>query len=166
MSIRRDKAEWQLTGGALERLLDRLDPDRDLAGQRYESLRQTLAQYDAIIARYQAMPPSTQPSRPFDITEYGKVVEDLNRTANSLNELIKSSDALVASPQWTQRVNEVDSLAQARIRQAITESKGMVGFTTTVAPLAGRVVTSPAMNMPPSSARRIVVTSFVLAGQT
>lgn len=45
MSIRREKAEWQLTGGALERLLDRLDPDRDTAGQRYESLRQTLVKF-------------------------------------------------------------------------------------------------------------------------
>jgi RNA polymerase sigma factor (sigma-70 family) len=45
MSIRRDKAEWQLTGEALERLLDRLDPDRDLAGQRYETLRQTLVKF-------------------------------------------------------------------------------------------------------------------------
>lgn len=45
MSIRRDKAEWQLTGGALERLLDRLDPDRDVAGQRYETLRQTLVKF-------------------------------------------------------------------------------------------------------------------------
>jgi DNA-directed RNA polymerase specialized sigma24 family protein len=43
--IRRDKAEWQLTGGALERLLDRLDPDRDRAGERYESLRQTLVKF-------------------------------------------------------------------------------------------------------------------------
>lgn len=43
--IRRDKAEWQLTGGALERLLDRLDADRDRAGERYESLRQTLVKF-------------------------------------------------------------------------------------------------------------------------
>ena len=42
---------------------------------------------------------------------------------------MKSSDALVASPQWAQRMNEVDSMAQARIAQAINESRGVVGFT-------------------------------------
>lgn len=45
MSIRREKSDWQLTGGALERLLDRLDPDRERAGERYESLRQTLVKF-------------------------------------------------------------------------------------------------------------------------
>ncbi|HEX3357341.1 MAG TPA: hypothetical protein VHS31_10260 [Tepidisphaeraceae bacterium] len=96
-----------------------------------DSLRQTLQQWDLMRTKYTSEPPSTEPSRPFDITEYDRTAQSLDRTAKSLNELLKSSDALMGSAQLTERVNQVDSLAQARIQQAISESKGMVGFTFT-----------------------------------
>jgi len=96
-----------------------------------ESLRKTLQQYDDMAKRYSATEPSTRPSKPFDITEWDKTAQSLEKAAVSINELVKSSDGLVSSPALGKRFNEVDSMAQARIQQAITESKGMVGFTVT-----------------------------------
>jgi hypothetical protein len=95
-----------------------------------DSLRQTLQQWDVMADKYRAEP-ATEPSRPFDITEYDRTAQSLNLAAKSINDLVKSSNTLVDSPEWKQRMNEVDSMAQARIQQAITESKGMVGFTFT-----------------------------------
>jgi hypothetical protein len=96
-----------------------------------DSLRATLQQYDLMVDKYSAGPPSNQPSRPFDITEYDRTAQSLDRAAASINELVKSSNSLVGSPQLQQRVNEVDSIARERISQAITESRGVVGFTMT-----------------------------------
>src|SRR4051812_14443670 len=97
-----------------------------------DSLRKTLQQYDDMATRYTA--PSTQPeepSRPFDITEWDRTAQSLEKAATSINELVKSSDGLVSSPALAKRFGEVDSIAQARIQQAMSGGKGIVGYSIT-----------------------------------
>lgn len=89
------------------------------------SLDQLLKTADALLARYDAWDrwAATNPTRPFDIREYTEIVKESAATTQRLNELLKSSSDLLASPDWRARIDEWNRSADGRIENMAGQSR-------------------------------------------
>jgi hypothetical protein len=67
--------------------------------------------------------PSSQTSRPFDVREYTQGVKELASAIDQMNLMLKSSDELLASPQWDTRIQQLGDSADGRIRVAAQQSQ-------------------------------------------
>jgi hypothetical protein len=98
--------------------------------QTVGSMNDLLHSADALMARYQqydaTKPATTEPSRPFDIREYTTTVKEMAVTLDRMNELVRSSNELLASPQWDKRIQEVNDSADGRVRTAADQSRSLV----------------------------------------
>ncbi|HEY7088478.1 MAG TPA: hypothetical protein VH518_10340 [Tepidisphaeraceae bacterium] len=94
-----------------------------------KSIDQFLKSTDAIMARSEEADknrPTTQESRPFDIREYTTAAQELSITVAHLNELIRSSNDLLGSPEWDRRIEGINKAADGRVRLAAERSRDLV----------------------------------------
>jgi hypothetical protein len=92
------------------------------------SLDAMLQSADGVLRRYDTLSanPSTQPGRPFDVREYTEGVKELATALENMNNVLKSSDALLASPAWASRIDEVNRSADARMKVAAEQGQVVV----------------------------------------
>jgi len=102
-----------------------------------KSLNQMLTTADALFSHRDspnpALSPSTQPlllsspsieaSRPFDVREYTQGVKEFAAAVDQMNLMLKSSDQLLASPQWDSRIRQLGDSADGRIKMAAQQSR-------------------------------------------
>jgi hypothetical protein len=66
---------------------------------------------------------SSSPSHPFDVREYTQGVKELAAAIDQMNLMLKSSDELLASPQWDTRIHQLGDSADGRIKMAAEQSR-------------------------------------------
>ena len=92
------------------------------------SLDGMLNSADDLLRRYESM--STNPAAPqaraFDVREYTEGVKELAAALQSMNEVLKSSDALLASGEWGRRVEDFNQSADARMKVAAEQGQVVV----------------------------------------
>jgi phosphate transport system substrate-binding protein len=70
---------------------------------------------------------AAQPShRPFDIREYTQGVKELAGAVGTINDSLKSSEELLASPHWNVRIQEINRRAAGSIKTASEQSQAVV----------------------------------------
>jgi len=88
-------------------------------GATSEKLNATLAAVERIIERAGVGPgPKPSPAasgEPFDIEAYAAATAELGRTAERLNELVASTDSLLASEAWGARLDDVRTTASEQL---------------------------------------------------
>lgn len=73
---------------------------------------------------------SAQPDhRAFDVREYTQGAKELAATVGTINESLKSSNELLASPEWGRRIRQVNESADARMKVASEQSQLVVNAT-------------------------------------
>lgn len=89
------------------------------------SLNEMLTTADTLLARYDAWDrwAVAADPRPFNIGEYTEIVKESAATAQRLNELLKSSNDLLASPDWRARIDEWNRSADGRIDMVAVRSR-------------------------------------------
>lgn len=98
----------QLTGvlderqGQLQALVVELRTTLEAGGATSDSVRETVAALDALMARFDrsASPAAATPSRPFDVTEYTEALRQMGDTAQLLQALLAQADS--KAPALTQ----------------------------------------------------------------
>jgi len=92
------------------------------------SLDTMLHTADGLLRRYDEMStdPSAPRARPFDVREYTDGVKELAVALQNMNDVLKSSDALLASAEWGRRVEDLSDSADARMRVAAEQSQVVV----------------------------------------
>jgi hypothetical protein len=92
------------------------------------SLDAMLQSADGVLRRYDAISstPSPSPARPFDVREYTQGVKELAGALQNMNEVLKSSDALLASSDWGRRLEQANRSADARMRVAAEQGQLVV----------------------------------------
>jgi hypothetical protein len=97
----------------------------DAAGH---SLDEMLRSADGLLLRYDAVSsgPNAAPVRTFDVREYTEGVKELAGALRNMNEVLKSSDALLASAEWGRRVEDLNRSADARMKVAAEQSQVVV----------------------------------------
>jgi len=104
----RAAAIGQLTGilderqGQLQALVVELRATLEAGGATSDSVRDTVAALDALMARFdrRASPAAGTPSRPFDVTEYTEALRQMGDTAQQLQALLAQADG--KAPALTQ----------------------------------------------------------------
>jgi hypothetical protein len=83
------------------------------------SLNETLTTfhslYSAILTNKSSEPDPARPSEPFDVRHYGTAATELGRASRELNALFRETEGVVASPAWTQRIEEINKATQQRV---------------------------------------------------
>lgn len=96
-------------------------------GAAGKSLNDMLATAASLLGQYDKMhwspSPSTQPSRSFDVREYTHGVQELATTLEQMNLMLKSSDELLAKPEWEQRIRQLSDSADGRMAMAVEQSR-------------------------------------------
>lgn len=90
----------QLTGildarqGELQALMGELRLALEAGGTTSDSVRETIASLDTLMARFDRppAPADAPPSRPFDITEYTEALRELGETSRQLQALLQQAD--------------------------------------------------------------------------
>ena len=97
----------------------------DAAGR---SLGSMLESADSVLLRYDAMnsSPSAKPGRAFDVREYTAGVKELAAALENMNDVLKSSDALLGSSDWGRRMDDLNESADERMRVAAEQSQLVV----------------------------------------
>ena len=92
------------------------------------SLDAMLRSADGLLRRYDEMStdPSAPRARPFDVREYTEGVKELAVALQNMNDVLESSDALLASAEWGRRLEDVNDSADARMRVAAEQSRVVV----------------------------------------
>jgi phosphate transport system substrate-binding protein len=67
--------------------------------------------------------------RTFDVREYTQGMQELATAVGTVNDSLKSSNDLIGSPEWARRIDEVSRSADARMRVASAEGRGLVDLT-------------------------------------
>jgi phosphate transport system substrate-binding protein len=101
-------------------------------GQTGGALNEMLKTADGLFTRVDAWDrwSTAQPQhRPFDIREYTQGAKELATAVGTVNDSLKSSNELLASPEWSRRIEEVNRLADGRIRVASEQSQVVVNAT-------------------------------------
>jgi methyl-accepting chemotaxis protein len=91
----------QLTGilderqGQLQALVVELRSTLEAGGTTSDSVRETIAALDALMARFERRPTPAAgaPSRPFDVTEYTEALRQMGDTAQQLQSLLVQADS-------------------------------------------------------------------------
>jgi len=93
-----------------------------------KSIDQMLSTADVLFGRYDAWDRwwTARDPRPFDIRECTQIVKESATTSQQLSELLKSSNALLASPDWHARVDEWNHSADGRIAIAASQGRGLL----------------------------------------
>ena len=86
-----------------------------------QSAEKLLVRYDGLSTRSDAVP-----ARAFDVREYTEGIKELAAALQGMNEVLKSSDALLASPAWDRRMEDVNRSADARLGVAAEQSQIVV----------------------------------------
>jgi methyl-accepting chemotaxis protein len=108
LAAERAAAIEQLTGvlderqGQLQALVVELRSTLEAGGATSDSVRETIATLDALMARFERRASSAAgtPSRPFDVTEYTEALRQLGDTAQQLQVLLAQADS--KAPALTQ----------------------------------------------------------------
>lgn len=89
------------------------------------SLRQLLGTADSLFKRYDEWDrwAIAHDPRPFDIREYTELVRESAVTSQRLDEILKSSNDLLASPDWRVRIDEWNRSADGRIEVLIGQGR-------------------------------------------
>jgi hypothetical protein len=95
------------------------------AGTSLDAMLQTA---DGLLRRYDALvtDPAAPRARPFDVREYTAGVKELAGALQNMNDVLKSSDALLASAEWDRRMQDVNRSADARMKVAAEQSQVVV----------------------------------------
>jgi len=97
-------------------------------GETGQSLNTMLKTADGLLARYDSRQrwATTLPSRPFDVREYTQGVKELAAASRQMNDLMKSSNELLASSDWRRRIEQVNESADGRMKIASERSEALV----------------------------------------
>jgi hypothetical protein len=97
----------------------------DAAGRSLDAM---LRSADGVLLRYDALSasPNAASARPFDVREYTEGVKELAAALQNMNDVLKSSDALLTSSEWRRRVEDLNQSADARMRVAAEQSQIVV----------------------------------------
>lgn len=96
-----------------------------------ESLEPLLDTADSMFTRYEASSrrAAADGGRPFDIRDYTEMMKETGTTADDLDEVLQSSADLLASPDWSDRIDEWKHAMDGRIATAADQSKSVMnGF--------------------------------------
>jgi hypothetical protein len=101
LAAEREATIDQLTGilderqGQLQALVAELRTALEAGGVTSDSVRETIAALDALMARFERPAPreGAPPSRPFDVTEYTEALRQLGATATQLQVLLAQADS-------------------------------------------------------------------------
>ena len=90
-----------------------------------KSLDQLLQTADVLFKRYDEWDrwAVANDPRPFDIREYTRLVTEAAATAQRLNEVLRSSNDLLASPDWRIRIDEWNRSADGRIEVLVGQGR-------------------------------------------
>jgi hypothetical protein len=94
-------------------------------GPTSKSLNEMLKTADTLFARYDTWNrwAVAQGSRPFDIREYTETVKELAVAVGKMNDMLKSSNELLVSPEWDRRIQQVSQSADERMKMAAEQSQ-------------------------------------------
>lgn len=97
-------------------------------GPTSKSLNEMLKTADTLFARYDTWNrwAVAQGSRPFDIREYTETVKELAVAVGKMNDMLKSSNELLVSPEWDRRIQQVSQSADERMEMAAEQSQRVV----------------------------------------
>jgi hypothetical protein len=97
-------------------------------GPAGDELKETVKTADALFGRFDSWDRwrTAAGSRPFDIREYAEVMKDLAVTAGKVDDVLKSSNELLGSPEWNRRIEQVNQSADERVRKALDQSRQVV----------------------------------------
>lgn len=97
----------------------------DAAGRSLDAM---LKSADGVLVRYDALTtsPTAQSARTFDVREYTEGVKELAGALQNMNDVLKSSDALLSSGEWDRRVEDLNQSADARMRVAAEQGRLVV----------------------------------------
>jgi phosphate transport system substrate-binding protein len=101
-------------------------------GQTGGSLDEMLKTADGLFTRYDAWDrwsTSRPDHRAFDVREFTQGVKELAVTVHSVDDVLKSSNELLASPEWGQRIGDVNRSVDGRIKLASEQSQLLVHVT-------------------------------------
>lgn len=93
-----------------------------------EALKQTILAADGLAARYdeQDSQDGASGSGGFDIDSYRLAASELTTTLRELNAVITSTDTLIGSASWTDRLGEVNTAAAQRVTQATEGTEQLI----------------------------------------
>lgn len=97
-------------------------------GEAGQSLNAMLKTADGLLGRYDSRErwAATQPSHPFDVREYTQGVKELAAALGQMNDLMKSSNELLGSSDWTRRIEQVNESADGRMKIASQRSEALI----------------------------------------
>jgi hypothetical protein len=92
------------------------------------SLNEMLKTAGGVLARYDTWNrwSSTQPGRSFDVREYTQGAQELTVAVGKMNDLLRSSNDLLASAEWGHRIEQVNQSADGRMTIAVAQSQVVV----------------------------------------
>jgi hypothetical protein len=82
-----------------------------------------LASANTLVSRYETAKLSSSTQRPFDVREYTTGVKELSAALEQMNLTLKSSDQLLASPEWERRIKQLSDSADGRMAVAVEQSR-------------------------------------------
>ena len=93
-----------------------------------EALKQTILAADRLAERYVDKDGASGSGGlgGFDIDTYRLAANELTTTLRELNAVIASTDTLIGSASWTDRLGEVNAAAAQRVTQATEASEGLI----------------------------------------
>jgi ElaB/YqjD/DUF883 family membrane-anchored ribosome-binding protein len=97
-------------------------------GPADDSLKEALKTADTLFARFDSWDrwSTGAGSRLFDIREYTEGIKELAVSADKVNDVLKSSNALLGSSEWNRRVQQVNEAADERVKKAVEQSRQVV----------------------------------------
>jgi phosphate transport system substrate-binding protein len=121
--------------GTIDRLRAAIGDAKALAdsvGRTGGSIDAMLRTGDTLFTRVEAWDrwSTTQPQhRPFDVREYTQGAKEMAVAVGAVNDSLRSTNELLASPEWGRRIADVNRLADGRIRVASEQSQAVVNAT-------------------------------------
>nr|MDA3874833.1 hypothetical protein [Kiritimatiellia bacterium] len=90
-----------------------------------ESLNEMLTTADTLFARYAALSQSKTGNEgdPFDIREYEQAAKEVTLAAESIDELLTTTEHLLGSPELRHRIQDVEDSVDGRIMTASDQSQ-------------------------------------------
>jgi phosphate transport system substrate-binding protein len=125
----------KVVDGTIDRVRAAIGDAKSLAdslGQSGDSIDAMLKTGSTLFNRVDAWDrwSTTQPQhRPFDVREYTQGAKEIAVAVGSVNDSLRSTNELLASPEWGRRIEDVNRLADGRIRVASEQSQVVVNAT-------------------------------------